>query len=246
MGTITKALDDGQLFDAIMIDYKSAFHKVPFTKMLAQVKAHGIGGQILNWLENWTKDRRQRVVLNGIESMWVEVLSSVVQGSVIGPILFLIYINGLDKQVAQHDKDILISKYADDTKLGRIIKDLKDHASLQQALDNLVLWCTEWGMEIHPDKCNVIHFGAKNPRRTYKIGPSIVQETREARDLGVIIQENCSVTEHVQKIARRAHVVLGQLKRATVLRDSSTFVKLYTSYVRPLLESAAPVWNSCN
>jgi len=138
MGVITKALDEGFPFDAIMIDFKRAFDKVPFAKMLKQVEAHGIGGQILKWLEDWTKDRRQRVVLNGIASIWIQVTSSVVQGSVIGPILFLIYINGLDKQIRLHDKDILISKYADDTKLGRIVKDTNDSALLQQALDNLV------------------------------------------------------------------------------------------------------------
>ena len=96
IGAITKAIDEGLSLDAIMIDFRRAFDKVPFAKMLAQVKAHGIGGELLRWIENWTVGHRQRVVLNGEASEWADVTSSVVQGSVLGPILFLIYINTLD------------------------------------------------------------------------------------------------------------------------------------------------------
>ena len=86
--------------------------------MLAKAKAHGITGDLLNWITDWTIDRKQRVVLNGVESDWVNVTSSVVQGSVLGPILFLIYINCIDLAVQAHDSAILVSKFADDTKIG--------------------------------------------------------------------------------------------------------------------------------
>ena len=92
MNNVTKALDNGISYDAILVDFQKAFDKVPFDGMLAKCKAHGIDGQLLGWLQNWTENRRQRVVLNGTESSWIEVLSSVVQGSVLGPILFVIYI----------------------------------------------------------------------------------------------------------------------------------------------------------
>jgi len=167
----------------------------------------------------------------------------VVQGSVLGPILFLIYINSLDAAIQSHDMNILVSKYADDTKIGREITDAGDSASLQQAIDNLKVWCEEWGMEIHPDKCLVIHFGRTNPRFDYHIAGKRVKDESSARDLGIIVEENCSSSEHVKSIAKKAHATLSQIKWATTLRDSDTFTKLYTTYCRPLLESAAPAWN---
>ena len=94
--------------------------------MLAKCKAHGIDGQLLGWLHNWTENRRQRVVLNGTESSWIEVLSSVVQGSVLGPILFVIYINDIDDAFLAADSSIMVSKFADDTKIGRTIVDSCD------------------------------------------------------------------------------------------------------------------------
>ena len=138
LNVITAALDDGIPFDVIMVDFRRAFDRVPFAGMLAKAKAHGIDGRLLDWITDWTKDRRQRVVLNGVESDWIEVTSSVVQGSVLGPVLFLIYINCLDLAVRTHDSAITVSKFADDTKLGHKITCSRDNESLQTAIDNSV------------------------------------------------------------------------------------------------------------
>jgi len=210
--------------------------------MLAKVGAHGIAGDLLEWINDWTKGRRQRVVLNGENSEWIKVTSSVVQGSVLGPVLFLMYINCLDIAVRAHDDQILVSKFADDSKIGRAIRHPKDTESLQQAIENLTKWCDKWGMEIHPEKSLVIHFGQNNQNADYKIGHTRVAAVECARDLGVYINNSCSSSEHVSYIAKKAHRVLSQLRRATTLRDS-TFAKLYQVYVRPLMEASAPAWN---
>ena len=154
---ITKAIDDGTAYDVIMCDFAKAFDKVPFDCMLMKVAAHGVRGQLFRWIENWTMERRQRVVLNGGESDWAHVTSSVVQGSVLGPILFIIFINCLDAAVKGSDEDTLVSKYADDTKVGRAIEDSSDCVKLQAAADHLVKWCNDWGMSLHPQKCIVLH-----------------------------------------------------------------------------------------
>ena len=243
LNVITAALDEGVPFDAVMVDFRRAFDRVPFAGMLAKAKAHGIEGELLNWITDWTRDRKQRVVLNGVESDWVDVTSSVVQGSVLGPVLFLIYINCLDLTVRAHDKSIIVSKFADDTKLGRKINSVTDAVSLQMALQSLDQWCKDWGMQLHPDKCLIIHFGKTNPEHDYYIGQTKIAKAEGARDLGVFITNECDPSQHVENITKKAHVVLSQLRRATTLRDSRTFTKLYKVYVRPQLEAAAPVWN---
>ena len=106
-----------------------------------QLYALGMGNSIINWIEQWLKDRRQRVVVDGEVSSWKPVLSGVPQGSVLGPILFLIYINDLEDGVTGN-----ILKFADDTKLFRKVKEIGDKQKLQDDIDKLVKWSEKWQM----------------------------------------------------------------------------------------------------
>ena len=114
---VTKWVDEGSPVDIIYLDLKKkAFDKVPHQRLLLKLKAHGIGNGMINWIEKWLIDRRQRVVVDGEVSNWKAVLSGVLQGSVLGPILFLIYINDLDDDITSK-----VLKFADDTKcLGKL------------------------------------------------------------------------------------------------------------------------------
>ena len=113
---VTKWLDMGSPVDIIYLDFKKAYDKVPHQRLLLKLKAHGIGNGMINWIEKWLIDRRQRVVADGEVSNWKAVLSGVPQGSVLGPILFLIYINDLDDDITSK-----VLKFADDTKcLGKL------------------------------------------------------------------------------------------------------------------------------
>ena len=111
-------VDDGSPVDVIYLDFQKAFDKVPHQR---QLKSHGMGNSIINWIEHWLTDRRQRVVVDGEVSSWKSVLSGVPQGSVLGPILFLVYINDLEEGVTGK-----ILKFADDTKLFRKVKEIGD------------------------------------------------------------------------------------------------------------------------
>ena len=211
--------------------------------MLMKARAHGIDGPLLRWLTDWTRDRCQRVVLNGVESSWAEVMSSVVQGSVLGPILFLIFINDIDLAITAADNEIYTSKFADDTKIGREIMDASDSIKLQTGIDYLVKWCNDWGMSLHPGKCAVIHFGWNNPHYDYFIEGIKIKSEEVVRDLGVHIENNCDPSTHIDKITKKAQGVLAQIRRSTILRDRDTVSTLYKSFVRPLVESAVPAWN---
>ena len=242
MNEVTKALDNNCAYDAILLDYRRAFDRVSFRHMLEKVKSHGICGRLLNWIENWTLERFQRVVINGELSDWIKVTSSVVQGSVLGPVLFSIFINDLDFSI-DSSHGVLISKFADDTKLGKRINNTQDCNCLQSALDQLVKWSKRWNMSLHPDKCVVIHFGRENPHHLYSIDGKVIGKVEEVRDLGITISNSASQTSHVNKIAKKGHAVLSQMKRTVTYRDSTVFASIYRTYVRPTLENCVQVWN---
>ena len=132
---ITKWVDDGSPVDVIYLDFQKAFDKVPHQRLILKLKSHGMGNSIINWIEQWLTDRRQRVVVDGEVSSWKSVLSGVPQGSVLGPILFLVYINDLEEGVTGN-----ILKFADDTKLFTKTKEIGDKQNLQDDIDKLVKW----------------------------------------------------------------------------------------------------------
>ena len=127
---ITKWVDEGSPVDVIYLDFQKAFDKVPHQRLTLKLKAHGMGNSIINWIEHWLTDRRQRVVVDGEVSSWKSVLSGVPQGSVLGPILFLVYIDNLEEGVTGK-----ILKFADDTKLFRKTKENGDKQKLQYGID---------------------------------------------------------------------------------------------------------------
>ena len=120
-----------------------AFDKVRHQRLILKLKSHGTGNSIVNWIEQWLTDRRQRVVVDGEVSSWKSVLSGVPQGSVLGPILFLVYINDLEEGVTGN-----ILKFTDDTKLFTKTKEIGDKQNLQDDIDKLVKWSEKWQADV--------------------------------------------------------------------------------------------------
>jgi hypothetical protein len=235
----TTVVDSGAGFDIIYLDFAKAFDKVPIKRLLKKVRAHGIRGQVLHWIESWLRGRRQRVVLNGRFSSWEDVLSGVPQGSVLGPLLFVIFINDMDDVVTQVDS---LKKFADDTKLGKTVRTEKDREELQAALDQLCTWADKWGMVFNVDKCKVMHMGHQNPAFNYTMKGHVLEETMEEKDIGVMVTSNLKPSAQCARAAKTAQTVLGQISRTFHYRDRHVFVRLYQQYVRPHLEFSTPAW----
>ena len=127
--------------DVVYLDFQKAFDKVLHQRLLLKLKAYGIGNDVVNWIKKWLPHRKQRVIVDGEISNWKSVLSGVLQGSVLGSILFLIYINYLEDDISSK-----VLKFAGDTKVFRKVTNVTDKQSLQDDLDKLVKWSKKWQM----------------------------------------------------------------------------------------------------
>ena len=126
---VYETVDSNGNYDNIYLDFCKAFDKIPHVRLINKIKSHGIDGKVLNWIESWFGNRHQRVTINGTISEWCQVTSGVPQGAVLGPLLFVMYINDFDNCIDSH-----ISKFADDTKIGRVIRSQTDVETLQSDL----------------------------------------------------------------------------------------------------------------
>ena len=234
---ITKWIDVGSPVDIIYLDFQKAFDKVPHQRLLLKLKAHGIGDSITDWIEQWLTDRRQRVVVDGEVSNWKSVLSGVPQGSVLGPILFLIYINDLDDSITSN-----VLKFADDTKLFRKVNTDGDKQHLQNDLDRLVKWSEKWQMLFNFRKCKCLHTGHRNLNVNYRMGDTVLGTTVKEKDLGVTISADMKVSEQCGIAASKGNQILGLIRRNITYKGKKLIIPLYKAIVRPHLEYCIQAW----
>jgi hypothetical protein len=210
--------------------------------LIKKLNAYGIRGDLLLWVEDFLKDRKQRVTLGHGFSDWINITSGVPQGSVLGPLLFLIYINDLPDMISS-----CIKLFADDTKLYRIVQTQEQTDMLQSDLTRLAEWSNVWQMEFNIDKCSVIHLGSHGQGSDYYVVRNGVncplRATEAERDLGIVIDSHLSFERHIEIIVNKANRQLGLIKRSFAIRDSASMLNLYKSTVRPILEYGSPVWD---
>jgi len=243
---VTDAVARNRWVDVIYLDYAKAFDTVPHKRLLFKLEAYGIGGPLLCWIRAFLSERKQRVALGEVCSEWTNVTSGVPQGSVLGPILFVIYINDMPDALIN-----TVKLYADDSKILADIgaKGEQDrHGALQADLDQATSWARDWLMQLNFEKCKVMHFGHGNPKKDYHLVDNegvvhTLEKTVAERDLGVIISSDLKQHRQVDKAASKGFAVLGQLRKAFVHRGTEVLKKLYTTYVRPHLEYAVAVWH---
>ena len=155
--TIFRLIDEGHQVDVLYLDFRKAFDVVAKERLLTKMESIGVRGKVLAWVREWLTGRTQRVVLNGKESGLGEVKSGVVQGSTLGPTLFLIFINDISSAVTGGESAIdmattILSLFADDTKWGRCVDRAEDRTKFQQEIDNLTEWSHKWQLHFNTDK----------------------------------------------------------------------------------------------
>lgn len=237
---IFTSFDKGLRTDCILLDFQKAFDKVSHVLLLHKLSLLGLPDNILFWLKNYLTGRLQRVVINGAESEYACVSSGVPQGSVLGPLLFLIYINDIGTGITSK-----IRLYADDCVLYREINNDSDRVALHTDLNKISSWCDRWLMSLNISKCKHICFTRKRqPIGTqYCLNGSPLSETSEAKYLGVTFSADLTWNRHVQSITLKAGRVLNFIKRNFKHAPIDVKRTLYLSNVRPILEYASVVWD---
>jgi hypothetical protein len=240
----TDSLDEGAPVDVVYLDFAKAFDSVPHQRLISKLNSYGIISEVQSWITDFLVGRRQRVHVNGSFSDWSEVTSGVPQGSVLGPVLFVIFINDLPDVV-----DSLCEMYADDTKLFDRVDSLEGVKKIQKDLDNLVTWADQWQLRFNVDKCQVLHFGSNNPCREYSMrkhgcDERVVLGSPDCeRDLGVIIDRDLKFAEHIENQVNKANRLVGLIRRSFTYLNADTLKQLFIALVRPHLEFANVVWS---
>lgn len=237
LNIVSGHVDDGSPVDVIYLDFQKAFDKVPHVRLMKKLEAHGITGHLSRWIGAWLEGRKQRVVLNGECSNWEGVTSGVPQGSVLGPILFIIYLNDFDDNINNR-----IFKFADDAKIVGKVATGEEIQSMRDDLVVLDKWAEDWQMSFNVAKCKVVSFGFNNSTAKYNIGGGSLVSEREEKDLGVIIRDDLKNGKQCSQAATRGNQVLGMINRTFNCKNKVIMLKLYKSLVRPHLEFCVQAW----
>ena len=226
--------------DVILLDFSKAFDTVPHLRLSAKLSYYGIRGPTLSWIESFLSGRTQAVSVNGTHSTWENVTSGVPQGSVLGPALFLIYINDIQNQIQSKMK-----LFADDSIVYKEILSPEDHTILQRDLDLLAEWSTTWLMHFNIKKCAVLSITRKrNPSlHHYTIFGESLERVDQHDYLGVTISHDLRWGSHCQKIVQKASRMLGLLHCTLSPCKQEVKAKAYQTLIRPQLEYAAETWN---
>jgi hypothetical protein len=235
----TEMLDQGDQVDAIYMDFAKAFDKVPHKRLISKMSSYGISNQLLNWVTDFLSARNHRVRVNGSYSEEADVLSGIPQGSVLGPTLFILFINDLPGCTTNE-----VYLFADDTKIFSPITSDKEVTALQKDIDECLKWSKKWLLEFNKDKCKVLDISTR-PRgqHAYHMQGTVLSHIAVEKDLGVEMDTHLKYDQHISSKAKKANALVAVIRRAFRNLNKWSFPKLFKGIVRPHLEYAAAVWN---
>ena len=227
--------------DIIYLDFAKAFDKVPHKRLLKNLWGYGIREKVHIWIKEFLTDRSQKVVIEGKSSDSANISSGIPQGGVLGPILFLIFINDLPGVILS-----FIKLFADDAKLFGRVNIIMQGLTVQVSLDNSVDWAKLWKMNYHFKKCKHLHVGNHDLNIEYTMqtetGEIKVKKVQSEKDLGVIFDQKLKFTEYINSKVNKANRNVGLIFRTFTFMDKDMFLNLYKSVVRPHLEYASTIW----
>jgi hypothetical protein len=243
----TERLEEGLNTDVIYIDIAKAFDSVSVPKLVYKLSYLGIRDPLLSCIKSFLEGRLQRVTVGKSVSTYAPVISGVPQGSVLGPILFILYVNDLPEMSETGDVTKL---FADDLKRYSISVNSK---SIQTGLNKISTWCSDWQLTLAPSKCCCLEITrSSKPNNVeidsailFKIGGQSIPFVKEIKDLGVLVDEHLSFSDHIHGVVGKAKQRIYLLFKCFVSRNVSLLMKAYVTYVLPIFDYCSPVWSPC-
>ena len=238
---ILDVLENGNVADVVYLDFAKAFDKVDHGILLNKMRTLGFGGKLLAWVAKFLMRRKQCVVVEGVRSECSSVISGVPQGTVLGPLLFIIHIGDIDREI----RSSVARSFADDTRITMSIKVPDDSLLLQEDLERVYDWAERNNMFFNGDKFKHMSYGchpAGPSSYTTKNG-SEIEKCSSLRDLGVIMESSAEFSDQIRQVALKGRQTAGWILRVFSTRDPSPLMVLYKSLVLPLLEYCSVLWS---
>ena len=222
----TQHLDNGNPVDVIYLDFQKAFDSVPHQRLIQKLSSFGVHGKVLHWIKDFLRNRTQQVILNGQKSSSIPVTSGVPQGSVLGPLLFTMFVNDIPSVVLSPT-----FMFADHTKIFHFIRNRDDHATLQNDLNLLYDWSVHWQLKFNISKCKHVHFGPVHQFGSYYLNGIEIDSVESQKDLGILFDHQLKCHLHTTDVAAKANRLLGLIRRCFDHLNSDMLVKLLVTVV---------------
>ena len=240
-----RAIDEGKEVRVVFCDISKAFDRVWHRGLIQKLYNIGIRGNLLTWFQNYLSNRQQRVVLHNTNSDWKPISAGVPQGSILGPLLFLIYINDIVNDISS-----AIRLFADDTSLYLIVDNPVTSAdTINNDLQIINSWSTAWLVDFNPSKTESLIISRKNNKLLHpdiSMNNIIIKNVEVHKHLGLTFSNDAKWNSHITFIVSKAWKSIGLLRSLKFLLNRSCLEKIYISFIRPILEYSDSVWDNCS